>query len=407
MRYVDMAACRTVVFPVLLLLLLATMSNVAAQSSLKGSDDASVTRLPAGPMIEIVTPEPGSGWCLKDTIPITWNSADVANVWIELSSNGGGTWTWLASRPASTRTFAWKIPSSRAPGADYRIRIRDVGNILIADTVDGSFTIATPPLATITASDLVVPTFSNVSIASHSTGSPPSTIQWEKSIDDLDYTPIPGERSSVLTLRSVTSARDARYYRVVYGNHCGSSTSGAVLLTITKATAQIDLDDLYQIYNGSPRAATATTFPPGLTVDIGYWRNGASVSAPTEVGSYDVVATIVDSNYTGMAEAILVIDDNTEVQERESGRPNTISGWVVPNPLRGDGEIHLEGLAPGALRATIHDMIGRPLESIETIVTGSGRFVLPIETDGLASGIYTVRITTARGVIILPMRLLR
>jgi hypothetical protein len=75
------------------------------------------------------------------------------------------------------------------------------------------------------------------------------------------------------------------------------SVSGTTVATVT-------LGNLSATYNGSPKSATATTSPAGLTVNFTY--NG-SPTAPTNVGSYTVVGTINDPNYQGSASGKLVI----------------------------------------------------------------------------------------------------
>jgi hypothetical protein len=84
-------------------------------------------------------------------------------------------------------------------------------------------------------------------------------------------------------------------------NHTGSQAIG---LTIGKATATVTLGGLSQTYTGSALVATATTSPAGLTVGFTY---GGSATARTAAGSYAVVATVSDPNYTGTASGTLVI----------------------------------------------------------------------------------------------------
>src|SRR5690606_26259048 len=74
--------------------------------------------------------------------------------------------------------------------------------------------------------------------------------------------------------------------------------------TIAKATAQVSLSNLTQLYDGTPRPVMVTTEPLGLVVDVSY--DGAS-DAPSAVGSYAVVATVVDANYTGTASGTLTV----------------------------------------------------------------------------------------------------
>src|SRR5690606_8578108 len=79
---------------------------------------------------------------------------------------------------------------------------------------------------------------------------------------------------------------------------------------VTKASGTVVLGDLVQTYDGTPKAATATTTPPGLTVNFTY--NG-SATAPTQTGSYGVVATIADPIYAGSASGSFVIEKAPQV----------------------------------------------------------------------------------------------
>lgn len=78
-------------------------------------------------------------------------------------------------------------------------------------------------------------------------------------------------------------------------------------LVIHKAGAIVTLHDLSHVYNGTAKAATTTTDPSGLNVSINYSQNGQAVAAPTNAGSYDVVATVDDANYEGSKNGTLEI----------------------------------------------------------------------------------------------------
>lgn len=81
----------------------------------------------------------------------------------------------------------------------------------------------------------------------------------------------------------------------------GSATG---TLTIAKAAATVALTGLSQTFDGSTKAVVATTAPAGLSTVIKY--NG-SETVPTLAGSYTVVATITDGNYSGSASGTLII----------------------------------------------------------------------------------------------------
>ncbi len=71
-----------------------------------------------------------------------------------------------------------------------------------------------------------------------------------------------------------------------------------VTFTVAPAAVTITLGGLHQAYDGTPKPVTAITTPAGVAVDITY---DGSTTPPTLPGTYDVVATIGDPNYTGTA----------------------------------------------------------------------------------------------------------
>ena len=523
----------------------------AAQPGNNGREDFFIARLSDGPLVDLLGPPATAAWCAGTTQPIIWISGGVTNVAIDISSNGGATWTTLTpSFPAYIGGYSWVIPSTQPAGSNYRVRIRDAANAAVFDASSTGFTIQTAPVATITSEAAPVATaFTTVVITSDATGSPAPAVQWQSSSNGVDYTDLPGERSSTLTLASVSAAEQGRYYRALYSNPCGSSATPGVLLTVEKAPATVKLGSLNHLYDGTAKAATATTTPAGLTVDITYALDGTPVPAPTEPGSYAVTATIRDANYAGSATGTLVIARTTatialsnlnhvydgnvktaiatttpgglrvdisytlngtpvtapvnagsyevtatirdtnyigaatgtlviekaagtitlsnllhefdgtakaatatttpaglavDISYAQNGTPVSaptlvgtyeataviseanyegsangilviegstsapgergeamtgMSARMVPNPLGDRGELHIDGLAPGRLQVTIHDITGRSLKRIEAVATRAGELVLPIDMAGLPAGFYTVRIVTAPGSI--------
>jgi MBG domain len=66
--------------------------------------------------------------------------------------------------------------------------------------------------------------------------------------------------------------------------------------TINKATATLALTDLTYVYDGSPKSATVTTNPNGISgVSITY---DGSPTASTNAGTYAVIATLANDNYS-------------------------------------------------------------------------------------------------------------
>ena len=80
--------------------------------------------------------------------------------------------------------------------------------------------------------------------------------------------------------------------------------SHSLAIGFIKASATVTLGNLNQVYTGGAVSVTASTTPPGLTVNLTY--NG-SPNAPTNVGRYTVIGVTSDPNYYGVASNTLVI----------------------------------------------------------------------------------------------------
>ena len=99
-----------------------------------------------------------------------------------------------------------------------------------------------------------------------------------------------------------TAAQSATFTPTDTTNY--TTVVGSVSVTVNKASATVTFGSLNQTFTGSPIAAAFTTNPTGLTVSITY--NGSS-TAPINVGSYAVLATVNESNFLGTASGNMVI----------------------------------------------------------------------------------------------------
>ena len=78
-------------------------------------------------------------------------------------------------------------------------------------------------------------------------------------------------------------------------NNYNAAPNVAQSFNVAKAAATLTLSNLSQTYNGTPRSVTVTTSPAGLTgVSVTY---DGSAAAPTNAGSYAVVASLTNANY--------------------------------------------------------------------------------------------------------------
>jgi hypothetical protein len=92
----------------------------------------------------------------------------------------------------------------------------------------------------------------------------------------------------------------------------GSNVAQTISLTGagTQGSAIVSITNLTPTYSGSPLSVTVTTNPSGQPVTVTY--NG-STTAPTNVGSYLVIATISGGNYTGSSETSMSIEPASQI----------------------------------------------------------------------------------------------
>jgi hypothetical protein len=124
----------------------------------------------------------------------------------------------------------------------------------------------------------------------------------------------------------------------------GTATTTVTQVVNGKTPATVTLTNLAQTYTGSPLPVTVTTSPAGLTVGLTYTGTGGttygpSSTAPTAPGSYTVVGTINDPDYTGTATVTLVIAKATatvtltNLAQTYTGSPLPVTVTTSPTGL--------------------------------------------------------------------------
>jgi hypothetical protein len=97
------------------------------------------------PRIKVNVPNGGENWMIGSGNTITWQSTGLTgNVNIELSRDGGATWTALYSSTPNDGRQAWKVAGPETNQA--RIRIVSSSSPDFFDASDADFTIATPTI---------------------------------------------------------------------------------------------------------------------------------------------------------------------------------------------------------------------------------------------------------------------
>lgn len=142
------------------------------------------------------------------------------------------------------------------------------------------------------------------------------------------------------------------YNATVTATNAVGTGQAALTITIAKLTATVTLGNLSAVYDGAAKTASVTTTPPGLPVTLTY---DGSATLPVNAGSYAVVATVNDSNYTGNASGTLVIAKATatvslgDLNQTYDGSPKPVSVSTVPSSLSVDVSYDGSPTAPTAV----------------------------------------------------------
>jgi hypothetical protein len=178
---------------------------------------------------------------------------------------------------------------------------------------------------------------------------------------------------------------------VADSNYVGSATA---TLVVQQAPALVTIapGSLTQVYDGTARVVTVTTTPSGIANAVTY--NGSS-TPPVNAGSYPVVVTVTDPNYTGSASGTLVVQKATAqitfttgtLTQTYNGSPRTVG--VTVNPTGVPFTLTYNGSATAPTNAGSYPV----LVTVNTAnYTGSASATLVVQKAPatVATGIYVI-----------------
>ena len=165
--------------------------------------------------------------------------------------------------------------------------------------------------------------------------------------------------------------------------------------TVAKASATITLTNLHQNYDSTPKSVTATTAPSGLSgVSIKY--NGSS-TAPSNAGSYSVVASLMNDNYTATeATGTLIINAPPTVSiasPTNGALLHATSVTISASAADSDGSVSKVEFFQGSVK--LGEVVSSPFSFIWNNVAGGNYSLTAVATDnsGSSTGSSPVSIT--------------
>jgi subtilisin family serine protease len=151
---------------------------------------------------------------------------------------------------------------------------------------------------------------------------------------------------TLISMNLIESSNAGTYWIIpgtfVTNNFNVTYEPGQVTFLPAQATVDFESESLTQTYHGSPVVPLVITDPEGLEFELSF--NGL-IDAPVNAGTYEVVATISDMNYTGSQTATLTIMPagitvTADNKEKSYGQPDPVFTYqITSGELIGDDEL--------------------------------------------------------------------
>ncbi len=284
--------------------------------------------------IDITAPTGGEVWCAGASHDITWDATGVDNVKIELSDDGGSSYskTIAASVDASTGSYSWNIPSSQTSGTQYRVKISDVSDPDLNDESESNFEIAAETEITSQPETRRKCEGDDVTFTVVATGSN-LTYQWKK-----DGSSIPGETSNSLVIQDI-APDDAAEYTVVVDGACGNAvTSNAAELIVDQKPEMIEPPSSQDICKG--QSVVFMVNADGTDLEYQWKKDGSNLSGETsneliidnvtqnDAGSYTVVISGKCPPSVESDPAVLTILDPPEITQQPADKEGCLEDQI-------------------------------------------------------------------------------
>ena len=179
------------------------------------------------------------------------------------------------------------------------------------------------------------------------------------------------DSNGVATAPAFTANSIVGAYNVTATHNAGAS-SAVFALTNTPATAQVTLGNLQQTFDGNPKSVSVITNPAGLNMAVTY---DGSATAPTNAGTYAVIATVNDPGFIGQASGNLIIQPANQ----------QITFAALVNKKVGDADFNVTATTSSNLAVSFSASGNCTINGTLVHLTGAGACTITAAQDGGAN----------------------
>jgi len=372
------------------------MRDSAVQTMYAGGlNDGFMGKIAMG-IMDLSVPNGGEMLCSGANVTIAWATTDIAateKFYIEISSNGGATWTTIA-KDLTVRSYVWKPAATFPVGNMYLARVTGERGHVSGSA--NTFSLLSPP--TITTQPDAVGGCDGKSVTMSVEASGTSLkYQWK-----FNGTMIAGATNPSYTISTLNTATSGKYEVTVSGTCNPPVTSKAINVTVVAATA----------ISTQPRDVTVEASKPfklnvvavGDSLKYQWNLNGTAIPGPAgtmaeytiasastvDAGAYTCEVTGTCGKVTSNPAAV-VVTPSTSVQEELP-----LSSFRVLGPVPASQTVSVMLADDLGDNGSISLVDAQGVVVLTQQVERNTR-VLAISVQDLAIGAYTIQLRTSNG----------
>lgn len=365
-----------------------TVQPDSYQKNNAGRRDGFVSKIAYGSVI-LSAPNGPVSYCPGSTVSIVWIKSEGLltneNVDIELSADGGITWTTIAPNLSGT-SYSWKMPANLPAGNAYKLRVQHTPSG-IRDQSQVAFTLRALPEITTQPQNDSVCVGTRAVMRVKSTG---TNLLYRWFVNDIE---IKDEMRDSLVI-PIAQANNRGKYRVEVNSGCQPVMSREAMLVVKPRPEITEEPKSGVAVIGKPFSFKVTATGRNLTYE---WQQDGQKIFNANAPEY--VITSVNSGNTGRYRVIV---------RGECGADTSITAEMFPNDVEEIPESHDEfSLVPnpahdkvyltcglGVIHLTMFNSLGIQVRE-QTIEGGKGE----IDVSGLISGVYVVQLRLGNRII--------
>ena len=372
--------------------------NLSLHKEPIGGADGYVAKWAYG-SISLVSPSGGETWCIGVNKSVSWSADGMLDndvYQIEVSSDGGETWTSVAN-DVKGLSYNWKPSPNYSTGSNYVIRVFTArGHMLVSSP----FTLSAPPKIVSDPVSVSACDGGSIELSVAAEGAN-LRFQWRR-----NGTSISGATQPMYSIPSVNAGSAGQYDCVVTGTCNPASTSKPAIVSVAVKTAITEQPSNVTLAEG--QSFTVACKATGSDLKYAWFFNGNAIDG-ANASTYTVASAIPGNSGKYKCTVVGGCGTETSFEATVTVEPLSVQQDIVvgttsmrvlgPSPAADFVAVRLTIPTDGVVAARLISTNGSVVvtHSFGSVLGGSNTIMLPVGT--VASGVYGLELVTDKAVL--------